>query len=111
MPDTIIGRVYVEDPDDWDLPDKHFYWATESNSQFRLNQETGEITLLEDTKNGTYNLQFRVTEESMLIDSHEVNADVTVKIKNIPDEAITRSGSIRFYGQTAYDFINVPAKV
>ena len=44
-PKTEIGRVYVNDPDDWDLPDKHFAWAS-THEGFYLNQDTGMITLL-----------------------------------------------------------------
>uniref|UniRef100_A0A224XKW2 Putative cadherin egf lag seven-pass g-type receptor n=1 Tax=Panstrongylus lignarius TaxID=156445 RepID=A0A224XKW2_9HEMI len=36
-PDTEIGRVYVDDPDDWDLPDKHFVWSGGSHEFFDLN--------------------------------------------------------------------------
>lgn len=108
-PDTEIGRVYVEDPDDWDLPDKSFAWKDGvPDDRFALNTDNGMITLLQGTPAGEYTLYFTVTEESRDIARHSVVAEVTVTVKEIPEEAVDKSGSIRFYGTTAEDFIAVP---
>jgi len=105
-PDTEIGRVYVEDLDDWDLPDKSFQWADKSNSNFfDLNDATGMITMLQGTPAGSYLLTFLVTEEAQLIPRHTVEATVNVTVKEIPEEAVDKSGSIRFAGITAEEFI------
>lgn len=105
-PDTEIGRVFVEDPDDWDLPDKTFFWSDGPHNAFSLDENTGMITMLEGTRDGTYELNFRVIEESALIQRHEVLANVKVTIKEIPEEAVDKSGSIRFYDISAEKFID-----
>lgn len=105
-PDTEIGRVYVEDLDDWDTPDKHFLWDDNNiHNGFELNSNTGMITLLSTTPSGEYSLQFSVTEESSIIQRHTVNANVSVTIKNIPEEAVINSGSIRLFNITEEEFI------
>ena len=60
MPDTVVGRVYVEDPDDWDLPDKTFNWVEGDKRRFGLDTDTGDITMYQGTANGTYPLKFTV---------------------------------------------------
>ncbi|XP_075165630.1 DE-cadherin [Haematobia irritans] len=108
-PDTEIGRVFVDDLDDWDLDDKEFQWAQGiPHDNFRLNPSSGMVTYLEGTPEGTYDLQFTVTEESAFIPRHSVDADVTVIVRELPEEAVDKSGSIRFYNLTKEDFISVP---
>uniref|UniRef100_T1PGQ5 Cadherin n=1 Tax=Musca domestica TaxID=7370 RepID=T1PGQ5_MUSDO len=108
-PDTEIGRVFVDDLDDWDLDDKQFQWAQGiPHDHFRLNPSSGMITYLEGTPGGTYELQFVVTEESTFIPRHSVDADVTVVVRELPEEAVDKSGSIRFFNVTKEDFISVP---
>lgn len=105
MPDAVIGRVYVDDLDDWDLPDKEFGWRDEQHENFFLNSDTGELTLKKGTPQGTYELNFEVTESSEYFDTHRVNALVTVVVKDIPREAIIKSGSFRLVGKTAEEYI------
>ncbi|GBO99509.1 DE-cadherin [Eumeta japonica] len=108
-PDTEIGRVYVNDTDDWDLPDKLFMWLPsyeQRSPYFDVHRHTGMITMKNGTPNGTYLLKFNVTEENEpLIPFHWVEATVNVTIKEIPEEAVDKSGSIRFVNITAEEFI------
>ncbi|CAB0007597.1 unnamed protein product [Nesidiocoris tenuis] len=106
-PDTEIGRVYVDDPDDWDLPDKRFNWANSGHAHFDLNSKTGMITMLRGTTDQSFLLEFEVTEELRIpvVKRHSVHATVNVTVKEIPEEAVDKSGSIRFAGITAEEFV------
>lgn len=104
-PDMEIGRVYVDDLDDWDLPDKKFKWLKGPHNNFDLKSETGMITMLQNTKEQTYVLEFEVTERRKNLNEHTVNATVTVTVKEIPEVAVDRSGSIRLAGISAEEFI------
>ncbi|XP_052897559.1 DE-cadherin-like [Anopheles moucheti] len=109
-PNTEVGRVYVDDPDDWDLPDKTFQWDDATRRQsvdfFDLNRDTGMITMLQGTRGGEYELNFHVIEQSSYFPRHNVTAKVIVTVKEIPEEAVDKSGSIRFYNVTAEEFVS-----
>uniref|UniRef100_A0A182XLI7 DE-cadherin n=1 Tax=Anopheles quadriannulatus TaxID=34691 RepID=A0A182XLI7_ANOQN len=109
-PNTEVGRVYVDDPDDWDLPDKTFMWDDATRHQsvdfFDLNRDTGMITMLQGTRGGDYKLNFHVIEQSSHFPRHNVTAKVTVTVKEIPEEAVDKSGSIRFHNVTAEEFVS-----
>lgn len=104
-PDTEIGRVYVQDLDDWDIADKTFFWeGNRVHPNFTLDRETGIITMLHGTKAGKYQLYFTVYDRQH---TQEVKANVTVTVQNIPLEAVHNSGSVRISGITDEDFIRI----
>lgn len=110
-PDMEIGRVYVDDLDDWDLPDKKFKWLNgHPHMHFDLKSETGMITMLQGTREQTFTLEFEVTEQGQKIKKHTVNSTVVVTVKEIPEEAVDKSGSVRLAGISAEEFIT-PGKV
>jgi hypothetical protein len=61
-PNTKIGRVYVDDPDDWDLGNKTFAWkGGVQHENFELDHDTGMITMLQGTSNSSFLLTFTVS--------------------------------------------------
>ena len=101
---TPIGRVHVEDQDDWDLPDKSFFWENHaSHPNFDVDKDTGMITM-HNVNSGEFLLKFTAYDRKH---TQEVTANVTVVVKEIPEEAVYNSGSIRISGVTAEDFIRV----
>ena len=98
-PNTEIGRVYVTDPDDWDLPDKTFEFKSSHNG-FSLNPDTGMITMLRGIKLAqevnTFFLEFLVEDPTHQQTGRKaVPANVTVTVKKLPKEAVDKSGSLR----------------
>ncbi|UYV67730.1 hmr-1 [Cordylochernes scorpioides] len=107
-PPTPIGRVHVEDLDDWDLPDKTFFWEnTVAHPEFELDKYSGTITMKNVTA-GSHFLQFTVTDR---VHTQQVQANVTVTVKEIPADAVYNSGSVRLSeacaGISAEDFVRV----
>ncbi|XP_049764500.1 neural-cadherin-like, partial [Schistocerca cancellata] len=102
-PETDIGRIYVQDPDDWDLPDKKFYWLADEHHRFKVNEASGMITMKYNTPEGIYNLAFRVSDHRH--SQNNVSATVTVTVKQIPVDAIISCGSVRISHLSDEDFI------
>ena len=115
-PETDIGRVYVEDPDDWDLPDKTFDFKEpyKWRDLFRLDRQTGvikmkKINFRESTDIMNYNIEFLVEDRvHNQINENAVPAMVNVTIKRISKEAVFKSGSMRIRGN-AEDFVRQDA--
>ena len=102
-PDTPIGRIFVNDLDDWDLEDKKFYWDDAENHRFKLDESTGMLTMRRGAREGKYRLQFKVYDRKHI---QESTANITVSVKHLPYEAIFHSGSIRVVGLTDEELIN-----
>ncbi|KAJ8923494.1 hypothetical protein NQ315_010072 [Exocentrus adspersus] len=104
--DIEIGRVFVEDPDDWDLPDKVFVQQN-SFDEFTLSSSNiGMILMRPTTVAGTYTVNYEVTEtHEPNIPRHTVNAIVRITVKEIIEEAVIKSGSIRMQGSSIEEFI------
>ena len=101
--DTEIGRVFVSDPDDWDLRDKKFFWENHnSHAQFLMDPDSGMIRMKRNTLPGTYELEFGVYDRKHV---EAVSAHVSVVVRGISHEAIQNAGSIRIAGMSDEDFI------
>ncbi|KAG8275345.1 beta-catenin binding [Homalodisca vitripennis] len=101
--DMEVGRVYVEDKDDWDLPDKSFYWESSPSPQFHLDQETGTLRISGDTAEGDYRLRVRVRDSRHSLDT--VVSSVTVMVRQITMADWYHSEVVTFQGVTDRDFI------
>ncbi|KAL3997557.1 Laminin G domain family protein [Acanthocheilonema viteae] len=89
---TVIGRVYVEDKDDWDLPDKVFSWAAgKSLPGFSL-AINGEITMDANMPPRTYQMIANVVDKRR---NEKAQGVVNVIIKKVPAAAFENQGAIR----------------
>lgn len=104
-PDTDIGSIFVNDIDDWDLPDKKFYWDGNEHPRFRLNEETGMIQMKQGTRNGVYQLKFKVYDRTH--SQTDISANVTVIVREMSNDAVTNGGSMRLSGITGEEFVKI----
>ncbi|VDN05959.1 unnamed protein product [Thelazia callipaeda] len=89
---TVIGRVYVEDKDDWDLPDKVFSWAPgKSLPGFSL-ASNGEITMDAEMPPRTYQMTANVLDKKR---NEKAQGVVNVIIKIVPASAFENQGAVR----------------
>jgi hypothetical protein len=101
---TPIGRINVDDNDDWDINDKTFFWFNQKfDPNFEMDSKTGMISMKNVSK-GDFELKFTVFDG---IDRHEVHSNVWIKVKELESESVMNSGSIRISGITAIEFISI----
>ncbi|VDN35251.1 unnamed protein product, partial [Gongylonema pulchrum] len=101
---TVIGRVYVEDKDDWDLPDKVFTWAPgKSLPGFSL-ATNGEITMDADMPPRTYQMVASVIDKRR---NEKAQGVVNVIVKLVPAGAFeNQEGVVVSANQTVVVGVN-----
>ncbi|XP_069195930.1 putative neural-cadherin 2 [Procambarus clarkii] len=83
-----LGRVYVQDPDDWDASAKTYAWR-HHQSGFFLSASTGALTMAPNTPDGRYELGFWVSDASQ--GQSGVMANVTVEVKSLTLHDVTQA--------------------
>ncbi|GAB0195567.1 neural-cadherin-like [Grus japonensis] len=96
---TVLGEVFAPDQDDWD--NKTFLSEGKLLKPFRLNQRTGSLMMVDNTPQGIYNLQVRVSDGVC----PDVISTVQMHVRELEDEAIQNSASVRLSDVTAEEFI------
>ncbi|KAK8405865.1 hypothetical protein O3P69_001973 [Scylla paramamosain] len=89
-----LGRVFVEDPDDWDLADKTFQWLGPPHPFFSLNAHTGDLLASSQVREGRYELHFAVSDQ--LWGQMGVAANVTVAVRLLDPDALAHAAHIIF---------------
>ncbi|XP_066988266.1 putative neural-cadherin 2 [Macrobrachium rosenbergii] len=87
--DAPLGRVYVDDPDDWDVADKTFRWAGKPHPLFTLNADDGSIFASSLVREGRYQLHFAVSDQ--VWNQVNVAANVTVVVRTLTHDALTHA--------------------
>ncbi|XP_045101058.1 putative neural-cadherin 2 isoform X2 [Portunus trituberculatus] len=90
--DAPLGRVFVEDPDDWDLEDKEFEWAGPPHPLFTLQPHDGTIMASSSLREGRYELQFSVSDRAW--QQRGVAANVTVTVRILTPEALAHAAPL-----------------
>ncbi|KAK8730595.1 hypothetical protein OTU49_007824, partial [Cherax quadricarinatus] len=82
-----LGRVYVDDPDDWDAGDKRWSWREgHQHPLFMLDHNTGQLAMSAHATDGRYSLQFWVSDETQ--GQLDVAASVSVLVTSLSEEVI-----------------------
>ncbi|XP_009947990.1 PREDICTED: neural-cadherin-like [Leptosomus discolor] len=95
----VLGEVFAPDQDDWD--NKTFLSEGKLLKTFRLNQRTGSLMMVDNTPQGIYNLKVRVSDGVC----PDVISTVQVHVKELENEAIQNSATVRLSDVTAEEFI------
>ncbi|GFR69872.1 neural-cadherin [Elysia marginata] len=103
-----VGRVFVEDADDWDLQDKTFTLVTPSSMRnfFSVDPDSGDIIM----KKGVP-ANYREDPYTFHVNVHDAEFDktvtstVSITVKDLSEEAVFNSGGVRIQGLTAEQFI------
>ncbi|XP_069983512.1 putative neural-cadherin 2 [Penaeus vannamei] len=96
-----LGRVFVDDPDDWDVKDKSFRWVGAPHPLFSLSQHTGDIFASTQVREGRYDLQFSVSDH--LWGQRGVGANVSVVVRILPLDALAHATPLRLLNTTPED--------
>ncbi|KAM6977861.1 LOW QUALITY PROTEIN: neural-cadherin [Aplochiton taeniatus] len=99
LPTTVLGKVFSPDPDDWD--NKTYTFEGHTPSYFLLNRRTGFLIVKENAPPGRYLFQVRVADGVW----PDAVSTVTVHIRELRDEAVYNSGSLRLADITAREFV------
>ncbi|KAK7075417.1 hypothetical protein SK128_018161, partial [Halocaridina rubra] len=90
--DAPLGRVYVDDADDWDIGDKVFEWGGPPHALFTLNAKDGTIYASSQIREGRYDLHFVVSD--IVWGQKDVAANVTVIVRILSQTALAHSTPI-----------------
>ncbi|XP_064117207.1 neural-cadherin-like isoform X1 [Macrobrachium nipponense] len=101
---TQVGRVYVQDLDDWDLHDKLFTWVNSPHTNFKLDEDTGMITMKYILSETSYFLEFYVRDRKH--SQSKIKASVKLTVRHIPEKAVRNAGSLRIGNITDKEFIS-----